>query len=327
MSVRIKHQIAYAASILSLVLLEIWVTYKPFNALSAFHLEIAYTLVAQIVCMGAIPLSVLLFLKKDGARANFEYMRYRKPKDVKVCLLASLGLMLLMTPFTMVFNALSTMILKIIGYKKGLYVGTIYGGIGDFWIFVLVGAALPAVFEEFTHRGVLLSGLENKGSEYSAVVLSAVCFGLMHSNPSQFLYAVVGGLVFGAAVTKTGSMIPAMCAHFANNFVATLLNYSTQKHNALGVLYEKLVGSDSVFAFAALVGVLSASVFGVVYILQYLARKTEKPISERKLLGVLVMDAYSPDGKASLKENAVLIATMISQAFFLAALIVWGIYR
>ena len=328
MSVRLKHEIAYAASILSLFLLQIACGGKLLSVLSDFHFEIAYSLLSQLLCMGAIPLFTLLLLKrKEGVRANFEYMRYKKPTDLRVCLLASLGLMLLITPFTMVFNALTTMILKIIGFKRGLTVGAIYGGAGDLWLYILIGAVLPAIFEEFTHRGVLLSGLENKGSEYSAVVLSAVCFGLMHANPSQFLYAVVGGLVFGAAVTKTGSMIPAMCAHFANNFVATMIDYGLQKKNAFGVLYQKLTSSTDVFAFAALVGVLALSVFGVIYILQYLARKTEKPVSEKKLFGVLVMDAYRPDGKATLKDNAVLIATMIAQSVLLATLVVWGIFR
>ena len=299
MSVRVKHQIAYAASMLSLSVLQIVVCFKPFTRLSDFDFSIAYTLISQILCMGAIPFAVLFFLKRgEGARSNFEFMRYKKPKDAKVCLLASLGLMLLITPFTMVFNALTTLILNVIGYKKGYPVNTIYGGAGDLAVMIIVSAVLPAIFEEFTHRGVLLSGLENKGSEFSAVVLSAVCFGLMHASPLQFIYAVAGGIVFGAAVVKCGSILPAMCAHFANNLVATVLDYSLQKDNSIGVLYKKLLGSNNIFAFALLVAILGFSVYGVILILQYLSRKNEKPVSEIKLFGVIVMALMNAASRA-----------------------------
>ena len=161
----------------------------------------------------------------------------------------------------------------------------------------------------------------------SAVVLSAVCFGLMHTNPLQFLYAVVGGLVFGAAVTKSGSILPAMCAHFGNNAVAMYIDYSLQKNNKFAELYRSITGSENVFSFAFLVAALAFSVFGVVWILQYLARKTEKPVSEKKLFGILPMDVYAPNGKATLKDNAALIATMVSETFLLAVMLVWGIFR
>ena len=233
--------------------------------------------------------------------------------------------MVLISPFTTVFNALTTMILNIIGYKRGGHLGFIYNNVGDLFLIFFLAALLPAVFEEFTHRGILLSGLEDRGSEMSAVVLSAVCFGLMHTNPLQFIYAVVGGLVFGAAVTKTGSILPAMCAHFANNAVAMYIDYSLQKENKFAEIYLWVVESENILSFAFLVAALAFSVFGVVWILQYLARKTEKPVSEKKLFGILPMDVYKPNGKATLKDNAVLIATMISEGFLLAVMIVWVI--
>ena len=328
MSVRAKHQAAYAASMFSLLIFQLIVYASDLSYLSSYHLDIVYTLISQILCMGLIPFSVLMILKReDGIRGNLAYMRYKKPKDLRVCLLASLGLMLLITPFTMVFNALTTLLLKIIGYKRNFPAPTIYGGAGDFFLFAFITAVLPATFEEFTHRGVLLSGLEDRGSELSAVLLSAICFGLMHTNPVQFLYAAVGGVVFGIAVTKTGSILPAMCAHFANNFVSVLLDYSTQKENAFGVLYESVMGASSFWGLVIMLAILGLSVYGVVRILQYLARNTEKPVMEKKLFGVIAMDAYRPDGKATLKDNAFLIATMIADTFMLIALIIWGIAR
>ena len=50
-------------------------------------------------------------------------------------------------------------------------------------------ALVPAFCEEFLFRGVVLSTLMPYGKS-TAVVVSAVCFGLMHGNFYQFLYMV-----------------------------------------------------------------------------------------------------------------------------------------
>ena len=312
---------------LSLMILQVITMTPLFSRLSDFHLDVYYSLISQIFCMGIVPLLVLLALREKSVKDTFLYMRYRKPKDVKLTLLTTLALMVLITPFTMAFNALSNLFLTVIGYDRAHSVGTIYNGTGDFVIYLFVTAVLPAVFEEFTHRGVLLSGLEDRGSEKSAVILSAVMFGLMHENPTQMIFATFGGILFALVVLKTGSIIPAMCAHFANNAVAVFLDYSTQRGTKFGVWYESFTSSSNSVAFIALVIVMVAAVYGVVRLVQYLSQKNEKPISEQKLFGIITVDGYSPNGKATLKDNAVLYATMIAEGLALLVLLIWGVAR
>ena len=192
---------------------------------------------------------------------------------------------------------------------------------------IFMTAILPAIFEEFCHRGILLSGLENRGSELSAVVLSALMFSLMHANPPQLVYAFFGGLVFGVVVIKTDSILPAICAHFANNAVSVSLDYSVQRHTAFGVFYDKLTSSGGILSLGVTVALLAFSVFGVIKLLQYAARKAPKPISEKKLLGAVTLDAYCPDGKATLKDNAILYALIIAESVLSLFLLVWGIVR
>lgn len=327
MSVRFRHTIAYAASMIALMLLQTTLYFEPFARFSDFGADVFYTLVSQILCMGVVPFVILIALNKGSAKELFVRMRYKAPRDAKACLLISLGMMLLITPYTMAFNALSNLLFRIIGYKKGLPIGTVYLGIGDFWLAVLMTAVLPAVFEEFTNRGVLLSGLQSRGSEYSAVVVSAVMFGLMHQNPSQMIFAVFGGLAFGVAAVKCDSIIPAMCAHFGNNIVAVILDYSTQKETAFGVWYEKLFSSNSILSIAVVFFILGISLYGMVKLLQYAARKAPKPVSEKKLLGLITLDAYSPEGKATLKDNAFLYATAVAEGAFVLILLLWGILK
>ena len=327
MTVRSKHLIAYASAMFALMVWQLVFYTPPFGRLSDFNVDVVYTIVSQILCMGIVPLVVLLILNKGKAAPTFERMRYKAPRDGKSCFLICIALIFLITPFTMVFNALTNLLFSILGYRRSYPIGTVYLGIGDFFLMLLLTGILPAVFEEFSHRGVLLSGLENRGSEMSAVILSSVMFGLMHGNPAQMIYATFGGLVFGVVVVKTDSIIPAMCAHFGNNAVSVILDYSTQKQTTFGVWYERLTSSASILSIGFTFLVLGLSVFAMVKLLQYAATKAPKPISEGKLLGVVTLDEYYPDGKATLKDNIALYPVMIAESALMLFLLVWGIVR
>lgn len=86
---------------------------------------------------------------------------------------------------------------------------------------LLVMAVIPAFVEEFLFRGVVLSNLLPFG-RVSAIVASAVLFGVMHQNVSQLLYTVVAGLVIGYIYVKTRSLWACILLHFVNNFLSVL---------------------------------------------------------------------------------------------------------
>lgn len=327
MNLRRRHLAAYASAMLALMVWQIFFYTDPFSTLSDFHTDILYTLVSQIFCMGIVPFVVLTVLSKGRVAENFRIMRYKPPRDNRSCLLICLALMCLITPFTMVFNAVTNIVFNIIGFKRAHPIGTVYLGVGDFFLMLFMTAVLPAVFEEFSHRGVLLSGLQNHGSEMGAVVFSALFFGLMHANPAQFIYAVAGGLVFGAFVVKTDSILPAMCAHFANNAVSVILDYSVQRQTALGRFYETMTSSGGILSLGLTLSVLAFAVFGIVMLLKYAARKAPKPVVQGKLLGVVTLDKYCADGRSTLRDNVFLIATGVAQTALLLFLVFWGIIR
>ena len=68
---------------------------------------------------------------------------------------------------------------------------------------MVIYTCLVAPFmEELLFRGVLLRKARRFGDR-TAVVFTAVMFGLMHGNLNQFLYAVVIGLVLGYLAVRT----------------------------------------------------------------------------------------------------------------------------
>ena len=83
-------------------------------------------------------------------------------------------------------------------------------------------AVLPAVFEEFFFRGIVLKGLRNFDA-LSSVLLCGVLFSIYHQNPAQTIYQFACGAAFALIALRSGSVYPTMLAHFINNALIIIL--------------------------------------------------------------------------------------------------------
>lgn len=97
-------------------------------------------------------------------------------------------------------------------------IGNFVTGIVDspYIILLLLIAVLPAITEEITIRGVVLSGYEDKNI-YLACSITGLLFGIMHLDPQQFLYAAVLGFVLALVVRITNSIFASALIHFLIN--------------------------------------------------------------------------------------------------------------
>lgn len=86
-------------------------------------------------------------------------------------------------------------------------------------LYVIRTAVLPAFFEEFVFRGILLGQLRAYGNGF-AVLLSAVIFGLFHGNFKQIPFAFLVGLVLGFILVQTNNIWIPIAIHFFNNLFA-----------------------------------------------------------------------------------------------------------
>lgn len=77
-------------------------------------------------------------------------------------------------------------------------------------------AILPAVLEEISVRGILLSGYQFLG-KWKAAFACALLFGLLHMNPQQFPYAFCVGFIFCFLVDRTDSIFAAILPHLIIN--------------------------------------------------------------------------------------------------------------
>ncbi|MDE7278621.1 MAG: CPBP family intramembrane metalloprotease [Oscillospiraceae bacterium] len=86
---------------------------------------------------------------------------------------------------------------------------------------VFSAVILAPIGEELIYRGIVLR-CTAKISQRFAIFFSAFIFGIMHGNPYQFVLGFLIGIPMAVITIKTGSLIPTIICHMANNTVASL---------------------------------------------------------------------------------------------------------
>ena len=85
-------------------------------------------------------------------------------------------------------------------------------------------ALLAPVVEEVVFRGAILRALlSSMQSKWGAICISAALFALIHFNPAQTPHAFLMGWLMGWLYMRTGSIVPGVVFHWANNTVAYLM--------------------------------------------------------------------------------------------------------
>lgn len=342
-SLRSKLLVTYFASMLSLSLLNILVGVIP-STMSDNNSNMLFTLLSQMVCMGVIPIvGCVLSKPRQGqplgayARTLALNWRYHAPTNPKIWWL--------MVPLCFSFYFLTHLVARIgslflllTQYTFTVNPDVIYTEPADLLKWIALGALLPAVFEELTHRGLLLDAMFDRGNEVEMVLLSGLLFAAMHTNIIQFLYAFVGGCLLAFVVVKTNSIYPAMLLHFANNAFSHIQSYASQHPDgALGwverinAFFTQSVGGILLSAL-----LLVANMVACVWLLSALQRVCGKPegLRERWILRgkrtqwfAVSLDTYRPYGKATLVDNAFLWAVLGMTVSMTVFTYVWGILR
>ena len=86
------------------------------------------------------------------------------------------------------------------------------------WIVTLIGLALiPAIGEELMFRGYLMNLFSQKSNYHNGIALSALIFGFVHFNFSNFFYYFVLGVVMGYVYYWGRNLLFPIIIHFINN--------------------------------------------------------------------------------------------------------------
>lgn len=84
-------------------------------------------------------------------------------------------------------------------------------------------ALVPAICEEILYRGFALRLLQRTKTIWFSILVTGIIFGLYHLRLSQFIPLATIGVFLGWITIRTGSIIPAVVAHFVNNASSVIL--------------------------------------------------------------------------------------------------------
>ena len=153
----------------------------------------------------------------------------------------------------------------------------VYMSDSDIILQFITVALVPAFCEEFLFRGVVLSTLMPYGKS-TAVVVSAVCFGLMHGNLYQFLYTTVAGLILGAVYVITDSIWPSTIIHMLNNALSTFQT----------VAYERMDENIADLVWLAIEAVVM--MIGIISFIYFIRRSKKEKTEKAAIFGAPIRD-------------------------------------
>ncbi len=84
-------------------------------------------------------------------------------------------------------------------------------------------ALIPAICEEVLFRGYVLRAFEKSWGIITAIVVSGILFGLFHIQLGNILPLATLGMILAVMTWLSGSLWPAIAAHFINNGAAVLI--------------------------------------------------------------------------------------------------------
>lgn len=142
-------------------------------------------------------------------------MAYLKSNTVLVLLLSALALIsgsilygYLVSGFTVRFNVAFNL--------YDVFTAKYADSIGEVLYLVLAYALIPALFEEFTFRGVVFAKYESLSPAYS-IVMSSIMFAFIHLNLVMLPFYIFAGLILAIVLYSVDSIFVTVAVHFLYN--------------------------------------------------------------------------------------------------------------
>lgn len=235
------------------------------------------TIVIQIGVIFLIPFLLSVWLFKSKPKQVFQDFGFKKINFKSVLICFAIGL--LMFFLNIIIASFFSSILSMFGYSYSSGAsGYTYDTFPKFLLGVLFVAVLPGFCEEFLHRGLVMRKVGEQTNYKSAILISALLFGLMHLNIEQFFYATILGIIMGFVSTASDSIFPCMIMHFTNNFMSVYLTFASETGLFGGDFYSKInslyANNSPIFTFIFTVFVLILLIAGIGYLIFQLFKQT-----------------------------------------------------
>lgn len=227
--------------------------------------DVLSSLVIQVGILFLIPATLYALLLRVNPKQIIKTCNYYKCNIVVILISIFIGILCFF--INIAVSSLFNGILSFLGYDFTKFSSSVDEGsmtVGNFFIDLFIVAVLPAMCEEFLHRGLVLQGTKHAGYK-KAIVISSLLFALLHFNIKQVSYAFVIGLILGLVSVVSKNIWPSIIIHFINNAISTYIDYAQYNNWWLGDTMEKI--SDMLTSNSAII----VFVVGVVVLLLVIA--------------------------------------------------------
>ena len=232
------------------------------------------TPLATIIALAIFTLvSVALFLKMKWAEVSRNYIMTRPWFTLFWSVIAALGAIIPSAYMQELMPEWPDAIQRMIEQSAQQMMG-IMNTPGGYAVICL----LAPIGEELVFRGAVLHKLLEWKPErrWLMITFSAVLFAVAHMNPAQIIHPLLIGLLLGWMYERTGSIIPGVAYHWANNTAAFLLARLYQNPD---ITVTQIMGSQSRALMA--VGFSLLIFIPAIYQLNVWMKKPEKPYFKR----------------------------------------------
>lgn len=227
--------------------------------------DVLSSLVIQVGILFLIPATLYALLLRVKPKQIIKTCNYYKCNFVVILISIFIGFLCFF--INIAVSSLFNGILSFLGYDFTKFSSSVDEGsmtVGNFFVDLFIVAVLPAMCEEFLHRGLVLQGTKHAGYK-KAIIFSSLLFALLHFNIRQVSYAFVIGLILGLVSVVSKNIWPAVIIHFINNAFSTYLDYAQYNNWWLGNTMEKI--SDLLTTNSAIM----VFVMGVIILLAIIA--------------------------------------------------------
>lgn len=288
-----KHNELFSANLIYFIIMVLFVVLRICTAMNLFSFlgnsaDLILTVIVQVGLMFLLPWLLFSKLNKKKPFQTWDDFGF-KGVSFKVVLISILiGLVVFI--LNIFISTFFSYILSMFGYRTASSAGGEQTW-GTFFFSLFSVAVLPAICEEFTHRGMLLSSYKKLGFK-KAVLLTGLMFGLIHLNIGQFFYATVIGVVLAVVALYSRSIVPGIIIHFMNNAINVYLDFAQSKGifgaNFYSNITTYVLGGNFFTSILFIIAILSLLILLLVYLISLLlkinAQKSVMQYAERQAL-------------------------------------------
>ncbi len=227
----------------------------------AANLTNLFLSIALVQIMVLVLPCMLYYLLKGRRLSSPLFLTSPSPRHIGLTVSAALVLVVGSLFIKFFYRAASEQSVSISGFFDNFSAGEADPPFAGVLLSIVI---IPAVCEELFFRGVVLAEYRSLG-EGNAIILSAVCFAMLHFSVSGFPIYLFIGLLLGVVTAVSRSVLPAMFLHLLSN---TLNVYTSDQF--LKIIMQKNGAFFVGFLLAVLFGI---ALFLLFYNIEHLYRK------------------------------------------------------